>query len=228
MTPSILSDSSLEPEHLQSSTRNDTYVEKWPPHGLRQLYELTVSKSQKLGGATTTLVTLYYDSAPMIQTYDFMRRLLTRTCARSNHSSWTTRGEWVKAIPPSHGSGGATSARTPMSGKSTVRSLYIYVSDVFLLALRTEGFRSHERFRRWKEQLVLGKRDMTMALRTFRMREDVWLWKARSSCTTAGMRSYAHKQSLFYRELAQRALCVFRADLNVSDSITSLTHINII
>ncbi|KAG8686308.1 hypothetical protein FRC08_012573 [Ceratobasidium sp. 394] len=87
-------------------------------------------------------------------------------------------------------------------------------------ALRTEWFRSRERYKRWWEQLVLLKREMTMAIRTFRKREEVWRWKAQAARSTPGMRGFALKQGRFYGELACRALGVFRPYLN--DDIVTL------
>ncbi|KAG8744966.1 hypothetical protein FRC12_014689 [Ceratobasidium sp. 428] len=87
-------------------------------------------------------------------------------------------------------------------------------------ALKTEWFRSRERYRRWEEQLVLLKREMTMAIRTFRTREDVWKWRGESGSATPGMRGYAIRQSRFFGELARRALHAFRPNLN--DDIVTL------
>ncbi|KAG8793302.1 hypothetical protein FRC12_003177 [Ceratobasidium sp. 428] len=89
-----------------------------------------------------------------------------------------------------------------------------------LEALKTEWFRSRERYKRWREQLVLLKREMTMAIRTFRKWEAVWKWKAQSRHSTPGMRAYAFKQSRFYGEHAIRALRTFRPYLD--DEIVTL------
>ncbi|KAG8790698.1 hypothetical protein FRC12_011257 [Ceratobasidium sp. 428] len=89
-----------------------------------------------------------------------------------------------------------------------------------LEALKTEWFRSRERYRCWREQLVLLKREMTMAIRTFLMREEVWKWKAHSRHSTPGMRGYALKQSRFYGKLAIRALRTFRPYLD--DDVVTL------
>ncbi|KAG8685330.1 hypothetical protein FRC09_014806 [Ceratobasidium sp. 395] len=59
-----------------------------------------------------------------------------------------------------------------------------------------------------------------MAIRTFRMREEVWKWKAHSWHSTPGMRGYALKQSRFYGELAVRALRTFRPYLD--DDVVTL------
>ncbi|KAG8695036.1 hypothetical protein FRC08_008109 [Ceratobasidium sp. 394] len=45
-------------------------------------------------------------------------------------------------------------------------------------ALKTEWFRSRERYMRWKEQLVLLKREMTMTIRTFKTWEKLWRSRA--------------------------------------------------
>ncbi|KAG8792106.1 hypothetical protein FRC12_007158 [Ceratobasidium sp. 428] len=89
-----------------------------------------------------------------------------------------------------------------------------------LEALKTEWFRSREQYKRWKEQLFLLKREMTMTIRTFRKWEEVWKWKAQSCHSTPGMRGYAFKQSRFYGELAARALRAFRPYLE--DEIVTL------
>lgn len=90
-------------------------------------------------------------------------------------------------------------------------------AELSCLALRTEWFRSRERYKRWEEQLVLLKREMVMTIRTFRMRERVWEWKGRVRCPTPGMRVYALKQSRFYGELALRALKEFCRDIQVRE-----------
>ncbi|KAG9126396.1 hypothetical protein FRC07_003580 [Ceratobasidium sp. 392] len=82
--------------------------------------------------------------------------------------------------------------------------------------LKTEWFGSRERYKRWEEQLVLLKREMTMTIRTFRKREEIWNWKARTRCPTLGMRGYALKQSRFYGELARRSLRAFQPHIKVS------------
>ncbi|KAG8779018.1 hypothetical protein FRC12_024685 [Ceratobasidium sp. 428] len=87
-------------------------------------------------------------------------------------------------------------------------------------ALKTEWFRSRERYKRWEEQLVLLKREMVMTIRSFRMREGMWKLKASSTDSTPGMRGYALRQSAFYREHALRALQAFRDNLN--DDIVTL------
>ncbi|KAG8712931.1 hypothetical protein FRC08_013919 [Ceratobasidium sp. 394] len=87
-------------------------------------------------------------------------------------------------------------------------------------ALRTEWFRSRERYKRWEEQLVLLKREMVMTVRTFRKREETWDWKAQVRCPTVGMHVYALKQSRFHGELARRALLAFQ--LNIQDDVVSL------
>ncbi|EUC58285.1 hypothetical protein RSOL_246680, partial [Rhizoctonia solani AG-3 Rhs1AP] len=80
-------------------------------------------------------------------------------------------------------------------------------------ALRVEWFRSRERYKRWHEQLILLKREMTMTLRTFRTREEIWKWKAHNGNIPPGMRCYALKQSKFYGALAHRALSAFQPHL---------------
>ncbi|CAE6473742.1 unnamed protein product, partial [Rhizoctonia solani] len=47
--------------------------------------------------------------------------------------------------------------------------------------LKTEWFRSRERYKRWKEQLILLKREMVMTIRSFQKYEELWTWK--SGCT---------------------------------------------
>jgi hypothetical protein len=84
------------------------------------------------------------------------------------------------------------------------------------LALKTEWFRSRERYKRWKEQLFLGKREMVTAIRDLRRRQSVWGWKASAGKPTGGMAVYALKKSMFFGELAQRALNQCLPDLKAS------------
>lgn len=100
------------------------------------------------------------------------------------------------------------------------RSITADVDEWQVNALRTEWFRSRERYKRWEEQLFLVKREMTMTIRTFRKREEIWEWKAESDRATPGMRGYALKQSRFFSELALRALRAFKTDLE--DDIVTL------
>ncbi|KAG8719736.1 hypothetical protein FRC09_010686 [Ceratobasidium sp. 395] len=80
-------------------------------------------------------------------------------------------------------------------------------------ALKTEWFRSRERFRRWEEQLVLLKREMVMTIRSFLIRDGIWKLKAGSVGSSPGMQGYALRQSGFYGEHARRALEAFREHL---------------
>jgi hypothetical protein len=91
-----------------------------------------------------------------------------------------------------------------------------FYADFTSSALRTEWFRSRERYKRWEEQLVLLKREMTMTIRTFRKRQEVWDWKASTRCPTPGMRVYGLRQSRFYGELAERASQAFQQNIQVS------------
>ncbi|QRV97095.1 hypothetical protein RhiJN_25114 [Ceratobasidium sp. AG-Ba] len=74
--------------------------------------------------------------------------------------------------------------------------------------LKTEWFRSRERFKRWNEQLVLLKREMIMSIRSFRQYQDLWEWKASNGQPSPGMRSYALKRSAFFGKLARQMLGV--------------------
>lgn len=89
-----------------------------------------------------------------------------------------------------------------INGERDLSYMHSFVLITIFTALRTEWFRSHERYKRWEEQLVLLKREMVMTIRTFQMREAAWDWKGRIHCPTPGMRVYALKQSRFYGELA--------------------------
>ncbi|QRV77084.1 hypothetical protein RhiJN_05099 [Ceratobasidium sp. AG-Ba] len=73
-------------------------------------------------------------------------------------------------------------------------------------SLKTEWFRSRERFKRWDEQLVLLKREMVMSVRSFRRYEELWKWRATNGQPSLGMSAYALKQSTFFGELARRML----------------------
>ncbi|CUA78467.1 Phosphatidylinositol 3-kinase VPS34 [Rhizoctonia solani] len=72
--------------------------------------------------------------------------------------------------------------------------------------LKTEWFRSRERYKRWEEQLVLTKREMVMTIRSFQRYQELWEWKSRCPDVTNGMRAYARGQSLFYSKLANQML----------------------
>ncbi|KAG9085635.1 hypothetical protein FS749_004267 [Ceratobasidium sp. UAMH 11750] len=78
------------------------------------------------------------------------------------------------------------------------------VDDWVVEALKPEWFRSRERWKRWEEQLVLLKREMVMAIRSFRKLREIWLWKSERDNSTPGMKAYARKRSAFYAELAER------------------------
>ncbi|KAG8698163.1 hypothetical protein FRC08_006096 [Ceratobasidium sp. 394] len=73
-------------------------------------------------------------------------------------------------------------------------------------ALKTEWFRSRERFKRWDEQLVLTKRKMVMTIRSFQSHQDIWEWKACNGQATPGMRAFACRRSRFFAELSHRML----------------------
>ncbi|QRV85335.1 elongator complex protein 1 [Ceratobasidium sp. AG-Ba] len=73
-------------------------------------------------------------------------------------------------------------------------------------SLKTEWFRSRERFKRWDEQLVLLKREMVMSVRSFRRYEELWKWRATNGQPSLGMSAYALKRSAFFGELARRML----------------------
>ncbi|CAE7129169.1 unnamed protein product [Rhizoctonia solani] len=72
--------------------------------------------------------------------------------------------------------------------------------------LKTERFRSRERYKRWREQLILVKREMVMTIRSFQKYEELWTWKSRSTGITPGMRAYAAGRAKFFAELAYRML----------------------
>ncbi|CAE7184298.1 unnamed protein product [Rhizoctonia solani] len=50
--------------------------------------------------------------------------------------------------------------------------------------LKTEWFRSRERYKRWEEQLVLTKREMVMTIRSFQRYQELWEWKSRGTGVT--------------------------------------------
>ncbi|CAE6424075.1 unnamed protein product [Rhizoctonia solani] len=79
--------------------------------------------------------------------------------------------------------------------------------------LKTEWFRSRERYKRWEEQLVLTKREMVMSIRSFQRYQELWEWKSRCPGVTEGMRAYANGQCNFYSELANQMLISCRRDL---------------
>ncbi|KAG8779988.1 hypothetical protein FRC12_023613 [Ceratobasidium sp. 428] len=73
-------------------------------------------------------------------------------------------------------------------------------------ALKTEWFRSRERYRRWEEQLVITKREMVMSIRSFQSHQEIWEWKACNGQATPGMRAYACRRSRFFAELSRQML----------------------
>ncbi|KDN36644.1 hypothetical protein RSAG8_10686, partial [Rhizoctonia solani AG-8 WAC10335] len=79
--------------------------------------------------------------------------------------------------------------------------------------LKTEWFRSRERYKRWREQLMLLKREMVMTIRSFQKYEELWAWKSNSPGITPGMRAYAAGQAKFFAELAYRMLVACRKQL---------------
>ncbi|QRV78856.1 hypothetical protein RhiJN_06871 [Ceratobasidium sp. AG-Ba] len=67
-----------------------------------------------------------------------------------------------------------------------------------------EWFRSRERYKRWNEQLILLKREMIMAIRTFQTYQELWEWRSRNGQPIPGMEVYARQRSRFFGELARR------------------------
>ncbi|KAF8700607.1 hypothetical protein RHS03_06608, partial [Rhizoctonia solani] len=88
-----------------------------------------------------------------------------------------------------------------------------YIDDWKVNALQTKWFRSCKQYKGWEEQLVLLKREMTMALCTFLSHEEIWKWKVGKANPIPGMRGYAVRQSNFYEELAHQALSAFQPHL---------------
>lgn len=72
--------------------------------------------------------------------------------------------------------------------------------------MRTEWFRSRERYKRWEEQLVLLKREMVMAARDLLKRKEIWSWKASRENCTPGMTVYATKKAKFFQKLSKELL----------------------
>ncbi|KEP46268.1 hypothetical protein V565_208720, partial [Rhizoctonia solani 123E] len=68
--------------------------------------------------------------------------------------------------------------------------------------LRTEWFRSRERYKRWEEQLILLKREMVMGIRSFLKHREIWAWKAVQPSTTPGMQGYALARAEWFKDLA--------------------------
>ncbi|CUA77668.1 hypothetical protein RSOLAG22IIIB_12761 [Rhizoctonia solani] len=68
--------------------------------------------------------------------------------------------------------------------------------------LRTEWFRSRERYKRWEEQLILLKREMVMGIRSFLKHREIWTWKAAQPNTTPGMQAYARARAEWFKDLA--------------------------
>ncbi|KAG8728681.1 hypothetical protein FRC11_010437 [Ceratobasidium sp. 423] len=70
-------------------------------------------------------------------------------------------------------------------------------------ALRVEWFRARQRARQWEEELMLLKRDMLMALRSFEVDAARWKWKSELVGLAPGMREYAARKSWFYQRLKE-------------------------
>lgn len=83
------------------------------------------------------------------------------------------------------------------------------------LVLKTEWFRSRERYKRWQEQLILLKREMVMTIRSFQKYEELWQWKAHSPGITPGMRAYASGRAKFFAQLAHQMLVACHKQLFV-------------
>ncbi|KAF8600956.1 hypothetical protein BDV93DRAFT_558839 [Ceratobasidium sp. AG-I] len=79
-------------------------------------------------------------------------------------------------------------------------------SDWEINALKTEWFRSRERFKRWEEHLFILKREMVMTIRSFQRFQDLWEWKSAAIDVTPGMKAYACGRAKFFAELAKRML----------------------
>ncbi|CAE7088251.1 unnamed protein product [Rhizoctonia solani] len=80
-------------------------------------------------------------------------------------------------------------------------------------ALKTEWFRSRERYKRWEEELVILKREMVMSIRTFLKFQELWEWKSVNRGVTPGMRAYACGRARFYAQHAMRVLISCREHL---------------
>ena len=74
------------------------------------------------------------------------------------------------------------------------------------LALKTEWFRSRERYKCWEEELILLKREMVMTIRSFLKFQELWTWKASRLDITPGMRAYAYGRARLYAQHANRML----------------------
>ncbi|EUC59889.1 hypothetical protein RSOL_331780, partial [Rhizoctonia solani AG-3 Rhs1AP] len=70
-------------------------------------------------------------------------------------------------------------------------------------ALRVEWFRARQRARQWEEELILLKRDMLMALRSFEVNASRWQWKSQVADLELGMGEYAARQAQFYQKLKE-------------------------
>ncbi|KAF8600187.1 hypothetical protein BDV93DRAFT_448090 [Ceratobasidium sp. AG-I] len=86
------------------------------------------------------------------------------------------------------------------------RTSAVQTDDWQVIALRTEWFRSRERYKRWEEQLILLKREMVMAARDLQKRQEIWCWKASQNNCTPGMVAYGIKKSRFFQELSEDLL----------------------
>lgn len=73
-----------------------------------------------------------------------------------------------------------------------------------IIALKTEWFRSRERYMRWEEELIHLKKEMMMARNSFRSLETIWRFKSESRSNRPGMAEYAAKKAHFYWELGRQ------------------------
>ncbi|KAG8695943.1 hypothetical protein FRC11_001090 [Ceratobasidium sp. 423] len=79
--------------------------------------------------------------------------------------------------------------------------------------LRTEWFRSRERYKRWQEQLILLKREMVMGIRYNLKQREIWKWKAEQPGVTAGMMSYGLTKSEWFGNVAASLYKSFQKSL---------------
>lgn len=73
-------------------------------------------------------------------------------------------------------------------------------------ALRTEWFRSRQRYTQLEEELKILKREMVMTVQEFGARAEIWGFKSRWEDAKPGMAEYAVQKSWFYSQLQKDAI----------------------
>ncbi|QRV98242.1 hypothetical protein RhiJN_26261 [Ceratobasidium sp. AG-Ba] len=77
--------------------------------------------------------------------------------------------------------------------------------DWMIDALKVEWFRARQRAKQWEEELILLKREVVMALKSFQHEQREWDERSKQAGLPPGMAEYASRKSKFFEKLASDA-----------------------